>query len=344
MANCGCGCTPVRVTMMGGRGPAGPPGEPGPPGDAGEWSAEAQAQAQGFWLIASPEPPEETEMYGVPVVWVDTSPQLEEVPVLPYQPSWRDSTSEAVIPTLVGVNYRMNGSIVTGTLSFTPPETVTITAEAKPGYYMTGTYSWTHSFPDPSLVTLLASEGFSGDDGDILTGRELDNYDGGSGTLEWEVLDSNPAYTIVDGEAFQILETTNRVMLVETGSESGIRVEFDLIAPTDANAEMSLEVGGTSSVNAFARIMFASGQIRKYARYDETTPEKAPRITGQNLGTYAIQIFGETVTFEIPGHPTATYDLDSDFGDLVRLSSSLPAGSSATEPGGIDNLKIYQIG
>lgn len=358
MANCGCGCTPVRVTMMGGRGPQGPEGPEGPQGEPGEWSAEAQAQAQGFWLISSPTPPTETEMYGVPVVWIDTSPQTQEVPVLPYQPAFRDSTTSVVIPTLVGVIYRVNGSIATGERVFTPPTTITVTAEAAPGYYMTGTYEWTHSFPDPDAIILQTSDAFTGAGGPDIDGRETDNELGGTIVREWENTSTAGAViAVVDGHATMQLPVAGSGVTLASGfnalpgeTNKGLRVEFDLVQGTESNSEFHIAVGGTDEgtggpgFREIARLSFMSGQTRKYSR-DGSTSERAPRVQGQALGTYSIQFFGETARFVIPNQPTYEYTIDDGArGGWVHFRMVNPSSSTAVEGPIFQNLRIYEIG
>jgi hypothetical protein len=59
------------------------------------------------------------------------------------------------IPATTGVLYKINGSTVAaGTYPATDGSSVTITAEAKPGYTLSGTASWTHDFKaTPSCTT-----------------------------------------------------------------------------------------------------------------------------------------------------------------------------------------------
>ncbi|MDO4712333.1 MAG: hypothetical protein Q4B05_00245 [Candidatus Saccharibacteria bacterium] len=52
------------------------------------WSPEAQARAQGYWIVYSDTPPTETEMYGVPVIWGRRAGMSQPIPVVPSPPSF----------------------------------------------------------------------------------------------------------------------------------------------------------------------------------------------------------------------------------------------------------------
>lgn len=64
-------------------------------------------------------------------------------------PSFNGSTNTITIPTVTGVNYRIDGTIVTGTKVIT--ENTTVTADAKPTYYLASnaTTEWAFSYTAP---------------------------------------------------------------------------------------------------------------------------------------------------------------------------------------------------
>ena len=98
----------------------------------------------------------------------------EDTPVTATAPSFDDEANTYTIPTVAGVRYLVNGSVVTGTVSVGDVDaSVTVTAEALTGYTLVGTASWTHQFAatpvepetdaDAAPGTVLASDDFTGD-------------------------------------------------------------------------------------------------------------------------------------------------------------------------------------
>lgn len=176
----------------------GPQGPRGPVGGI-EWdtpTAEALAAIQGYWVVASETPPAETEMYGVPVVWIDPATTLTPVPVQPPQPTWDDINSTVTIPAgVAGVKYLISGGgypagteAVQGatlTTSGAFPRQVSVAPVALPGYALFGPLSRTHHFPDPGAITVLTSDGFSGAQVNTIVARSSDVALGGA-TRQWQ--------------------------------------------------------------------------------------------------------------------------------------------------------------
>lgn len=52
------------------------------------WTAEAQAKAQGYWIVYGSTAPTETTMYGVPVIWARDSGMSQPIPVAASPPSF----------------------------------------------------------------------------------------------------------------------------------------------------------------------------------------------------------------------------------------------------------------
>lgn len=166
-------------------------GDKGDPGDTGPLAGPAEIAAQqGFWPVYSATPPEQTEMYGYPVVWMTSAAVPTPVPALPPAPLWDDNLTQVSIPSgVVGVEYRDHatglvlpqGTVVLGTKG---AET-TIDALALPGYTLPTAYSWRHRFLDPAKSVLVGSDTFAGAATPTVVGRALNNALGGSGALTW---------------------------------------------------------------------------------------------------------------------------------------------------------------
>lgn len=134
------------------------------------WSKENQAKVQGYWeVVSEAEPAESTYTLRdgtvLPVKW--TRPVSKVVPVFPETPAWNDYEQSVLVPSLVGVEYRIAGSgqkLPSGQWVRIPgatPKDVTVEAVAAPGYRLLSSVSWTHSFPNPNQVTVFTSDSFN---------------------------------------------------------------------------------------------------------------------------------------------------------------------------------------
>lgn len=113
-----------------------------------QWDEEAQAQAQGFWIVAGPTKPSYDTKYGVPVYWLDTNIIRDPSAWVATAPTFSLATQSYTIPSDEGVNYKVDGAIVQPGVHkvTTIPSTVDIYAEAKVGYTLTGVNSWSQKF------------------------------------------------------------------------------------------------------------------------------------------------------------------------------------------------------
>ena len=156
--------------------------------------AQTLATLQGYWLVASDTPPTQTTKYGVPVLWLKPTGFLTGIPVLPVAPIWNDAGAYVDIPpNMTGIEYQDgNGTVLAqGTrVNASPGQAMMIKAVALPGYTLSATYVWTHTFVS-NVFTLVASEAFSGPAAATIVGRFLDNaVPGATGgaTKQWFAL------------------------------------------------------------------------------------------------------------------------------------------------------------
>lgn len=316
------------------------------------------AAAQGYWPIYSATPPAQTMMYGVPVVWLDSSSQLAPTPVLPPVPAWNDALSKFTVPsTVVGVDYvwTLGGGGVGQTLtqgavlstSGAYPRTVTITPVAKSGYVLaSGVVPFVHNFYDPAAVTVLTSDGFSGAATTDMTGRVVDNALGGTITPAWRtasdwLIDGSgnaKASGPVSGVAIVTVAPAYRNTRVEinisTLAESldvSIRdtsnkyVELGL-SPTSAVLRVSDNVGGTANVGGVASgaTLVPGPGLWILQAYQTTATVTDP---AGNVRTWDLS---DTTKFN-PGTSNTTHDI------WVRKRS---AGSGTV----IDSIKVSRVG
>lgn len=115
------------------------------------WTAEAQAKAQGYWVVFSETPPTETEMYGVPVIWGRREGMSQPIPVAPTPPSFDLTSRTVTVPDMVGLRYKMGGTPISGRTAMVADGRglVVVSAEALPGYTIIGVNSWTQSISGP---------------------------------------------------------------------------------------------------------------------------------------------------------------------------------------------------
>lgn len=130
------------------------------------WTAEQQAKAQGYWQVVSDEPPTETEMFGVPVVWVKGGSIQAPNPVYPMTPSVDYARRVITIPNQVGVRFTIDGvDAAPGdhTVPGTALRTVSIEAHAaSTRYVMPSAFLWPRTFGDITDRPLVASVSFTG--------------------------------------------------------------------------------------------------------------------------------------------------------------------------------------
>lgn len=303
------------------------------------------ASALGFWPVLTDDPPSVTTKYGVPVVWISRRATLVDTPTLPIVPRFDNATSSYTVPVSVGVDYVVGSTKkAAGTYASGPNTTVTITAVAQNGYIIPGVSQWRWSFPDPTKVTVVTSDGFSGADATTVVGRNADLVAGGT-TATWKGYWEDPAAWGASGGKLVYRGLLGAVAL-PGGAGTNFRLEWDLVrfenVPHDsfviAVAATASAGGGlmVSSGITGTRITTGSGHVVR------TAPSFVP-------GRYAIQYYDRTATFETP---VATYTADlspynaSDQGTygstvMVRSSKADTAGAVGIE---IDNVVLKKVG
>lgn len=300
------------------------------------WTAQQQAQAQGFWMVVSEEPPTETTMYGVPVVWVPKVEELQAVPIVPREPAWQLSEGTFSVPSLVGVDYVYDGQVVTGTVTVptTRPLDVTVTTVAHPGYYLTSPYQWTKNYPDPDAYTLQSSDDFTGlAAGDqfitapsgAVTGwnyaRTWDNALGGTTVTQWRYnsnVNSNLTLTKATGdgaiEYFGSSAWTAQRWVFDTPDLSQV-VDIDVAAlPTGAtNSSWYIGLGGTivgnNTINAVTiRVEFKAAKWNIVFSSPGLT-DVSHLYPGTEAGLWRFEILGDVASVVTPSGQNHTYSV-----------------------------------
>lgn len=130
------------------------------------WTAEQQAKAQGYWQVVSDEPPTETHMFGVPVVWVKGGSVQAPTPVWPMTPSIDYARRIITIPNQVGVKFTIDGvDAAPGDHTVPGTDLRTVQIEARPAsarYVMSSVFIWPRTFGDVTNRPLVASVSFTG--------------------------------------------------------------------------------------------------------------------------------------------------------------------------------------
>lgn len=130
------------------------------------WTAEQQAKAQGYWQVVDDEPPTETHMFGVPVVWVKGGSVQAPTPVWPMTPSVDYSRRIITIPNQVGVKFTIDGvDAAPGDHTVPGTDLRTVRIEALPAsarYVMSSMFIWPRTFGDVTNRPLIASVSFTG--------------------------------------------------------------------------------------------------------------------------------------------------------------------------------------
>lgn len=339
------------------------------------WSDVTAAQiaaAQGYWTVVSEDEPEQTEMFGVPVLWIQKNTALVPVPVNPPAPTWNDATSRFTVPAdVIGVDYVWTsggggiGSTVTpgATLETSGdfPRRVVVTPVPQAGYALFGATSFRHDFPDPAAITLITSDAFSGPGGDFsgrLTDAALggDERAWGDGRGNTDLLDG----LVITGAGGAATKAGAANRIPSLGPDWGqstrnLRVEWDVVSAAlngDSlyNAPLWIVLSRAGTVpppNAAPRIEVGLGaqQLIAYtSRPDDSNVELTwdnggafpPAGTPLPAGHYTLQLYGNTVTFIMP---------NGSGGTITRTAGLNPTDhKAATEPWAGYNLLLAIYG
>ena len=238
----------------------------GDPGKPGHWTKDAQAKAQGYWIVVSPTEPESgtyTTADGtvVPVIWQKPIEVL--VPVIPEAPYFDKYALSIQVASLVGVDYYLTGFTKDGATVDVPdvkiegrplkmdevvgvpslPYNVNVEARAKPGYRLPSSIKWSYAVVDPKEVVLFTSDTFTGrNEGSPLFGTTTDATLGGKAKT-W-----NAKWERGSGDQDAMFKVATDSLVVRPGPNGagsraavGIlgvgvnqRVEFDLTFSADA--------------------------------------------------------------------------------------------------------------
>lgn len=156
-----------------------------------QWSKEEQARVQGYWEVVSDTEPESStytlrDGTVLPVKW--TRPISKIVPVFPQAPEWDDMNGRVMVPSLVGVDYQLNGRpLQTNQWVGVPgprPGKAVVEAKAKAGYRLISSTRWEHDFPDPAAVETWTSDTFNRADTSVMSLGATDAANGGV-SLDW---------------------------------------------------------------------------------------------------------------------------------------------------------------
>lgn len=325
-------------------------------------TAQKLADLQGYWLVVSDTEPDETTMYGVPVLWIAQNEALTPIPVNPPAPQWDDQTSTFTVPDgVVGVDYVWTvggvetaltpGATVGTTGAF--PRVVTVTAQTRPGYAVLSSPIFGHTFPDPQAVVLLTSDGFSGTAGTELGGRATDVAFGGT-SVAW--LDQDPAFTLDGaGELVFPAEGGAKAWLPFAGTANyRLKINKTTAGPMQIGHTLSGGLGGSITVYIGSyNVIYAD------ARYVETggpggsmvVPGVGGTLSDQ-IGEWTFQTFESAATVTKPDGTVITYDLDYDDGyQKVKAPRGVEgdhrifiASEGAAPAVRVSSVEVYEIG
>ena len=340
------------------------------------WSKDAQAKAQGYWIVVSPTEPASatyTTADGttVPVIW--QKPVEQVVPVAPEEPFWGKGDTTITVAKLVGVDYKITAFIKDGVstpanvaipeaqafkLATAPgapqlPFSVQIEAVAEPGYRMLGKYQWTTLYLDPTGLNLMTSDGFSGEDGTNMVGRPTDVYAGGTPAV-WRNYESsadpNPTFQVQGGKL-----SVDPARTTTTKPFSGIwldakaknmHVAFDLNYTPGGNLYMEMGLGGTGP-SAFGgttfRIVGSDFQYRTPTMTSQASLANRPNPLPS--GRYVFEQVKETVAVTLPGGTRRIISVADPSASLGTWFYIRANGKGSTDiPYTIDNLVISSVG
>lgn len=309
------------------------------------WTAEQQAKAQGYWQVVSDEPPAETHMFGVPVVWVKGGSVQAPIPVYPLTPSVDYGRRIITIPKQVGVKFTIDGvdaapgdHIVPGT------DLRTVRVEALPAsarYVMPSNFIWPRTFGDVTNRPLVASVSFTG----RAAGEELvpvrpesewktygdfkdrdgdlwNNSLGGTREVRWR--QNGPGIDKVGEKVFfRPWTTTDRGTITDARGKGGqedatlfdvgatnVSLEIDIAAvnaETGFTLEFGVPKGAQNAAGTPANINFspASSRINDKAKGGAWGPNI---IAGAPAGTWRVDFLDGVATITSPQGIRAVQD------------------------------------
>ena len=153
----------------------------------GGGDADSMAQVMGGYLVVSGTAPTETERNGLPVIWIDATVTRDPGAWQATAPTFQGTVGTYTIPQDEGALYLVGGTVkASGAHRVTPPVTVTVTAQARAGYTLAGTTSWTYAFePKPLDLAPLGALITADAPSHYVTLKSGDYADKGSAPLTW---------------------------------------------------------------------------------------------------------------------------------------------------------------
>lgn len=335
-----------------------------------EWSQDAQAKVQGYWIVVSatePDSPTYTTADGVtvPVVW--QQPITVLVPVVPETPVWDLYTTTALVPDLVGIRYVLRSVTKDGATkqvdAVIPPGapfdlkaasgtalpfTAHVEAIALPGYQLPAPYAWDVDLLDPAAVTLRTSDGFSGDG--AVAGRTTDLYAGGT-AVTWEGFGNHAGFSTTNGA--MLLDPSKAAdwgaVILDVGAEwIGIPVSAGHVRSNSIrwfSAPLNIVMGRRKLLTG---VTFMFGW-RGLWLWREGAGEKIPLLNSHpQSGRWILERFGTTFTVTPPGGEPISQSMPaldpSVIGTQVVFRQTLTSGNAGGFTATIDNLVASKIG
>lgn len=272
--------------------------------------------------------------------WGDTTYAPAETPVLPVSPTFDIATGAWSVPASpVGYYYALNGVTLTVTSGTAPVGVEQVfVAHAKRGYTLAsgvGTYKFTR--PDTSVVTVLASDGFSGS-GEV-SGRISDAALGG-GAIAWSSTGLTGMLQAKDG-TLQLLPSSTSgsagsadgsVRLEVPYSSHGWLIEFDIV-----QASTHLPVVTIQSPLLKIEFGIVAGQGRTSVANSVGNFElraRASNAAGAYVGRHKFYLVGRQLTMIQPGFADLTINGDAMDGFVGYNGAVWPAGKVMITPGG----------
>lgn len=342
-----------------------------------EATEESVIKALGFRMIVSPEPPAEptytlSDGTVVRVVW--QKPLDVFVPVFPESPYWDTHARTVLVPSLVGVEYRV-ASVTKGGVTIpvdvvipggeafaldsvvhvSVPYDLRVDAVALPGYILPNEFGWSMRFPDMSLATLFTSETFSDlDDGPAPQSWQSDAALGGSPRTFSLGGVKNLGGTVIEGGTARLVSRAERQASGATG-ESVFQVQSapdDLIVEFDFTSAGELQPGTATGFNmdlGGLEVWFQAGSITVNAPLEGGGNTRPTLYNGRAPdGRYAVELSGETIALTAPDSPKHSVSITGRRRPSTAPSVSFKlAAGSAQYPdftATIDNIVIQEVG
>lgn len=308
-----------------------------------EYLADLVGASYGFVISRSSTPPASTtDVSGRPIIWIPDGSSLTPVPTTPTAPTWNLSTYTVTPPTVTGVQYELKdpvsgtwspipSGVATSIAGFTRPFLGVVRAQAKPGYVLTGAYSWSQLFYTASAFALWASDGFSGAaaalaPANYVAGRTWDMAGGGSASgaaiPKWfRAHVSLPSGWATDGSGKAIKNpadsaSNNGNASIDTGA-SNWQVEIDVTAyPIRHSRTLQVYLGNPLNQSVRASAYLYINGTQGEVRFEGTGAAgrndvyKTGVTEANMLGTWKFIWVNRILRVDAPDGQSFTYDFN----------------------------------